>query len=851
VIDQVSSALYALLDMLANLGRRRVLVVAASAFCVIVVTALVAVIALSSNRAASRRLLEIEIRASSGSVVRLFWSADQQWKSEQSFTQVIRASTEPFQHLRFPLPAEGMPWIRLDVLNTQGDVWLKDAELLDSRERAIGVVKADGFRPGVDAAVVSKEGDATRVQPAPGAHDASLVTSLACLDRVTSLRNLSRVTPTTLALATAATATLILACVLIVARAAFGRGVSAIDSGVNRRTKLMATLWLASLFLVVFSAKLLLIHQTPVTAPFWDQWQAEGQDLFVPYSECRLSWSQMFALHNEHRVFFTRLLALDLISANGQWDPRLEQVVNAALHASTAVLLAAIVWLAHQRRRLDLLVLVCGVVFAVPFGWENTLVGFQSSFYFFVLFSILALWLTTYPSGTSPWAAGWICATCALFSLAGGLVTVGVILGMTLLSVMNEPRRWRNALATLIVATGVLALGVATASPPIAAHAPLRAHSAKDFLTAFTTNVAWPWIETPVAGIAVWLPIVVLLIALARRRLRTTPLDRLLVGLSAWVALNAVAVAFGRGSGGAASASRYMDLLSIGIVANAMALPALLDGTKARKLTRQIVHAALLVWLVFAIQGVILVERQTRPDLEHYRQFWAAHAINVRKFVLNHDRDEFVSKRPLIDLPYPDPGLLVRLLENPAFRRILPWALREPLKVEPRTMSGDAFVTSSPFARGMDEDPLVTTWWSLSSKGRSAEGKFESQPVACQSTGRLKFLVAGYLGWENQYLALRTLNTSRDTPVHPDRLARENWADAVVPCPFALFEIVAIDKSPDSWFSFREPVEVGMGSLASEWLIERSETLFIIGLALVGLAVRWSAIPIAPLDGAP
>jgi hypothetical protein len=185
-------------------------------------------------------------------------------------------------------------------------------------------------------------------------------------------------------------------------------------------------------------------------------------------------------------------------------------------------------------------------------------------------------------------------------------------------------------------------------------------------------------------------------------------------------------------------------------------------------------------------------------------------------------------------------------LENPALRRVLPSTLREPLKVEPRAMSGDAFVTSSPLGRRMPQDPLVTTWWSLSEGGRNAVGEFESQPLSCHSASRLKFVVAGYLGSQNQYLALRTLKTHRDTPVHPVRLAREDWADAVVPCPSEPFEIVAIDKSPDSWFSFREPVEVGLGSLASEWLILRSQTLFIIGLALVGLAARWSATPISP-----
>ena len=35
----------------------------------------------------------------------------------------------------------------------------------------------------------------------------------------------------------------------------------------------------------------------------------------------------------QHRVVFTRLLALGLLSLNGRWDPQLQQVVNAGLHA--------------------------------------------------------------------------------------------------------------------------------------------------------------------------------------------------------------------------------------------------------------------------------------------------------------------------------------------------------------------------------------------------------------------------------------------------------------------------------------------------------------------------------------
>ena len=117
--------------------------------------------------------------------------------------------------------------------------------------------------------------------------------------------------------------------------------------------------------------------------------------LYVPFKACDLTWSQMFSLHNEHRVFFSRLLALDLLVVNGQWDPRLQQVVNAVMHSLTALLVVTTFWIANERRRLDLLVFVGALTFALPFGWENTLVGFQSAFYFLLLFSVLGLWLTT------------------------------------------------------------------------------------------------------------------------------------------------------------------------------------------------------------------------------------------------------------------------------------------------------------------------------------------------------------------------------------------------------------------------------------------------------------------------
>ena len=207
----------------------------------------------------------------------------------------------------------------------------------------------------------------------------------------------------------------------------------------------LSALWLTVLFLVVFTAKLQFMHQHPVKVPFWDQWDAEAGAVLIPFSECGLSWRAMFRPHNEHRVFFTRLHALDLVLANGQWDPRVQQVCNAALHSVIAVLVAMMFWLAGNRQHLDLIVLVCAITFALPFAWQNTIFGFQSPFYFLVLFSVLALWLaTTCPTWQPRLVFRLGVGGSGLFTAASGVLIPVAILSIVALKVANEPRGGGN-----------------------------------------------------------------------------------------------------------------------------------------------------------------------------------------------------------------------------------------------------------------------------------------------------------------------------------------------------------------------------------------------------------------------
>ena len=675
-----------------------------------------------------------------------------------------------------------------------------------------------------------------------GATDRS---SLLGLGRFALWTEIALVNSASFAIVAAVSLAILFACVYVIARDAWWPPPPAVDApGEASSARHQAAFWLTMLFAGVFLAKLQLIQDNPVTSPFWDQWDAEAAVLFVPFNNHTLEWRTMFDLHNEHRIFFSRLLALGLFAANGQWDPRLEQVANALMHALTVTMLSAVLWMASRRRHLTLFVLVGATIGALPFGWENTLIGFQSAFYFLLLFSVPALWLTiTSHPCTLPWWLGWLCATCGLFTAAGGALTPVAIGGVAALKLAVD-RRWREAMVNGGAAILVVGLGFAMASPPLAHHAALKAHSAAEFGLALARGLAWPWIDRPLFAVVAWLPLAALLVESVFRPAGTA-LERLALGLGLWVVLNAAALAYGRGAGAALPATRYLDFLSLGFAANVAALIELFERAQSKPLARQLALAALVGWTLVAVVGIDRLVVRATTDLAVWRQYFAAQATSVRRFVMTDDAATLLSHPPLVEVPYPDPNRLVMLLQDPYIRRVLPAAVRSPLRVEPRISTNDAFVMDGPFIDSLPRDPLQRSWLSLSGAGRRAKGRFVSQPLECELNRRLKITVSGYLGWVDQYLALRDLASGREVPVRPGRPPREAWVDVVLPCPQGPFEIVAIDDTDGSWFGFREPVEIGWASAGAESLIRNSRLPFVVMLtvSVLALAYRWPRSP--------
>jgi hypothetical protein len=185
-----------------------------------------------------------------------------------------------------------------------------------------------------------------------------------------------------------------------------------------------------------------LMFSYAVDVPFGDQWDGIAP-LFVKMRSGTLGFSDFFAFHNEHRIFFPRLLIFPLAKLTN-WNVRAEVAliwVLACLCALNVSRLARVTGFGPVRSRWCLL-LFANVLLFTPMQWENVLWGFQVGF-FLPLVAMTAL----------PWAAcgrrrlGNFALTMALclistFSIASGFCSW--LLCAPLLLFLGERRKARD-----------------------------------------------------------------------------------------------------------------------------------------------------------------------------------------------------------------------------------------------------------------------------------------------------------------------------------------------------------------------------------------------------------------------
>ena len=427
-----------------------------------------------------------------------------------------------------------------------------------------------------------------------------------------------------------------------------------------------APILLVSLFLILIGSRAALIAYAGNYTPFLDEWDADAAHLLKPWLQGRLTTADLLHPINEHRIVFTKLAVLSIFEISGYWDVILQMIVNAFVDSATIVAIAYALSRALTRSWAIAAMILSTAVNAIPFGYDNIVLGFNTHFYLLLTFSMATMWLLADARSWSlRWAAGVLCGICSSLCLASGALTLAAAAGGQILQIACGCRKGRDewlGLAAIAVATVVMLSLV----PHVPQADGLRSHSVRQIATAYVALASWP--AQMGLGLAFYLPTAVfVLLALRDRAPLNDPRWFNILALG-WVATQILVLAVGRGQ--LPLQYRYFDFLLVGLSINVVSafwlLQTAADGKRAG--WRALVLAA---WLALLAQSLIHPQRHLWFKIEEWRTILANGSNNVRRYVETGDAS-FLDKAPAVQIPAFEAGPLRDLLDTPEIRSALP-----------------------------------------------------------------------------------------------------------------------------------------------------------------------------------
>lgn len=428
-----------------------------------------------------------------------------------------------------------------------------------------------------------------------------------------------------------------------------------------------------SVFCIVWGARLGVVDRYGSDLPRMDQWDAEYGMMLAPHLQGSLGFRDLFIAHNEHVIACTKATALFLFSVNGQWDNRVECVVNAAIVALFAV---GLVFVGRQMLgRVTRVIWLVVVVFlcALPVSLTNILSGFHSQQVYLIVFSLTGLaLLLVCREWTNCWFVGLICGVLALFSMASGLL-MAVAVVLALVPGRSAGARIRARLPTIVVCV-LLAVAGFSFRGEAAWNASLHAQSVGEFFGTVWHALVWPVDFFPLYPLFGWLPWGWLGWQLVRSEEGGSPGERVVFAVGLWVLLQIAATAYARGAGVPDPSSRYLDTLAVGVGVNILALLMAFDRKTAKKTLSKVRRALLAVGVsLFAVGFSLHIGRVVFGSLSEYGERAREWEINVSAYLADGDPDHLTNR----EIPYISSERLIEYLEQPEIRAILPSSVRQ------------------------------------------------------------------------------------------------------------------------------------------------------------------------------
>lgn len=608
-------------------------------------------------------------------------------------------------------------------------------------------------------------------------------------------------------------------------------------------TRLRTFAWLLSVFLLLFGARLVLLHNYGSSTPFFDDWD---MGVFVHrFAAGELGLIDWFTPAYQHQLLFSKIVNVGLFDLNNeQWDTLNILVFNSVLWCISAVFLLHFTTVA-QRGQLSapLLSVALVALWLLPISIVAATWSIVTHFYFMMLLMVLAYSGIGYPI----FSVRWIIALVALLG-CGFTIGAGVFAPIPLLIIFAwrfwaEPENRADLKVSLLALVLVLTIGLASTllwGLAESSNEHYQVKSGTAFWDTLVKTVFWPLRDNWWSGVVLWLPSVLLVFFVLKRRVGMTPLVIFTIALAGYMMMQSIGIAIVRNDAhGINPAVRYYEFLLLSLLANFLAI-LLLQGR--RPLFKPVWAGTLLLatWLLVVYQAVPdqyqIYKDVAQEELERREN----QTRLARGYVGTGDIKQLFG-HPYFHLAFPrSPEKLAKWLDEYENKNTLAAELQVPARLVEQNNSVFTLHAAVQPVLGIVGSRYEgeTAMGSFNERfgAQNAKGEYESQVYSIDRP-YLMIPTLGFLGFEDLSLKLVEVSTGRETPVivREDSANVEYWRKNLVPAPDGAFRIVANDQSDKLWFAFAAPRELGVVSYYVRRLIEHRSTIW--NLGVIGLIV--------------
>ncbi|BDA79156.1 hypothetical protein LPTSP3_g20860 [Leptospira kobayashii] len=425
-----------------------------------------------------------------------------------------------------------------------------------------------------------------------------------------------------------------------------------------------------TVFFLVWSARLIWIGLYGVDVPFWDQWDGEADSIYLPILRGNYNPLHLISQHNEHRIFFTRVLSIAIFLLNGYWSTVIVMQIQAMIPAAIAGFFAQTIVNRSYPACLGI-----AIYFAAPLGTENMLWGFQSQFYFMILFSVISLYYFSLgESNSKSILLAFVFSVFAFFNIASGALVAFVIFTVSCLKIIFGLSE--NKKKTALISASFLLLFISeiffTKLP--SGHEGLHASDYHSYLNSLLFYLRWPGVNKMGLGYLIHgftFILFFILLVFKREKLKELRIQYL-ISLQIWIYAQILLLVYARGGGSEVSiANRYLDILFLGPLFSFFVFVNLVNR-------RKIVLFANLSFLILTAVFAHRIIRDgffERAGLFLQREKMLSVLVTAKRMEVKEKGSSLpflLAKTPVVELPYPDAVRLHTLLTDPLFDKMMP-----------------------------------------------------------------------------------------------------------------------------------------------------------------------------------